>query len=106
MLCDEIASWAFANCKVLQMSFVTGLLNERLHQHVVRPAYTFTLHACRHALSLYTHISSITWDTACSPSHAKGAVSDRETHDIRAFELDADEATSFGGVNRIWELIG
>ena len=58
----------------------------------------------RHALSLYTHISSVTWDTQ-QPDRAKGAVSDRESHDIRAFDLGAAEATSFASVNRLWEII-
>jgi hypothetical protein len=54
---------------------------------------------------LYTHISSITWDMA-RPDRAKGAVSDRESHDIRAFDMDEDEVASFDGVNRLWDIIG
>lgn len=61
--------------------------------------------ACRHALSLYTHISSITWKYD-DQARSAGSVSDRSLHDIRSFAVDAAEATTFAGVNRLWEMIG
>lgn len=61
--------------------------------------------ARRHALSLYTHISSITWKYD-DPGRSAGSVSDRALHDIRPFDMDAAEAATFAGVNRLWEMIG
>ena len=58
----------------------------------------------RRALSLYTHISNITWNYS-NPGRSAGTVSDRSEHDIRSFDVDADEAATFAGVNRLWELV-
>ncbi len=74
------------------------------HEHKCAKLLLWTC-SDRHSLSLYTHISSITWDMA-RPDRAKGAVSDRESHDIRAFDMDEDEVASFDGVNRLWDIIG
>jgi len=71
--------------------------------YLVRSAYMESF-LCRRALSLYTHISNIAWKYD-NPGRSAGTVSDRNEHDIRPFDVDAAEATTFAGVNRLWEII-
>ena len=60
--------------------------------------------ARRHQLSLYAHISKITWhfDRA---DRVAGTVSNPSTGDMRKFELDPQELGEFGVVNALWGMM-
>ena len=59
----------------------------------------------RHQLSLYAHISKISWQFDRT-DRVLGAVSDPVSNDIRKFEFDRDQTDDFQMVNRLWELVG
>lgn len=58
----------------------------------------------RHQLSLYAHISSITWQFD-NEDRVEGAVSDPVSGDIRHFDLDPKAMTQFEIANHLWELM-
>ncbi|MEW5297536.1 MAG: hypothetical protein WDW38_006707 [Sanguina aurantia] len=60
--------------------------------------------AIRNQLSLYAHISQITWNLS-QPDVTAGAVSDAGSGDIRPFRLDSRQVSQFELVNQLWALI-
>lgn len=59
---------------------------------------------CRHERTLFAHISQITWESH-PRGHCKGAVSDVKSGDIRSFDLDPAELSSFELTKSLWDLI-
>ena len=59
---------------------------------------------CRHQLSLYAHISKVTWHFDKRDKVA-GTVSNTSTGDICKFELDPQELGEFEIVNQLWEMM-
>lgn len=59
---------------------------------------------CRHQLSLYAHISKVTWEFDAKDKVA-GAVSDPSGGDIRHFDFNPKETTHYEIVNGIWEMM-
>ena len=61
---------------------------------------------CRHHISLYAHISSITWQfDRCSHRSVVGVVSDPDRGDIRPFSFDPELTPTFDIVNALWDLM-
>ncbi|GAB4819058.1 hypothetical protein N2152v2_006104 [Parachlorella kessleri] len=58
----------------------------------------------RHQLSLYAHISKVTWHLDKRDKVA-GTVSNTSTGDICKFELDPQELGDFEVVNQLWDMI-
>ena len=58
----------------------------------------------RHQLSLFAHISKVTWRLDVEERIA-GTVSDPSTGDIRAIDLDPARLTEFQRVSSMWELL-
>jgi kinetochore protein Spc24 len=56
---------------------------------------------CRHQLSLYAHVSKITWQFE-APARVAGTVS----NPLRAFDFDPQATPNFEIVNTLWELMG
>jgi hypothetical protein len=59
---------------------------------------------CRHELSLYAHISKVTWQFD-REDEVIGTVSDPASGDIRRFDLDPKTMSDFEVVNKLWEVI-
>ena len=66
-------------------------------------AHLYPLH-CRHQLSLFAHISKVTWRLD-QDDRIAGTVSDSSTGDIRTIDLDPGRMTEFERVNKMWELL-
>ena len=60
--------------------------------------------ARRHELSLYAHISKLTWQGQ-KPEMWQGAVSDSAAGDIRSIDLDSRQLSEFYMINMVWDLI-
>jgi kinetochore protein Spc24 len=60
--------------------------------------------ARRHELSLYAHVSKITWQFD-QQGTAAGTVSDPDAGNIRKFEFALDTTPPFEVTNRLWELL-
>jgi len=58
----------------------------------------------RHQLSLYAHISKMSWHFE-KESTVAGIVSDPKTGDIRQFEFNPRTLSHFDIVNRLWDLV-
>lgn len=58
----------------------------------------------RHQLSLYAHISKVTWRLDHEDTVA-GTVSDPKSGDIRLFNFDTSSTPKFELVNALWELL-
>ena len=58
----------------------------------------------RHQLSLYAHVSKITWQLD-NDNMVAGTVSDPKSHDIRRFEINATTTSKFELVNALWEML-
>ncbi|PNW75267.1 hypothetical protein CHLRE_12g519850v5 [Chlamydomonas reinhardtii] len=58
----------------------------------------------KHQLSLYAHITRVTWRSDQQPLVA-GTVSDSSTGDIRLFSFDSAATSRFELVNALWELL-
>jgi kinetochore protein Spc24 len=63
-----------------------------------------TVENCRHQLSLYAHISKVTWQFDAADRIA-GAVSDDVTGDIRHFDIDPESMSKFEIANQLWDLM-
>lgn len=59
---------------------------------------------CRHELSLFAHISGITWDFN-KPATFSGTVSDVKSGDIRQFDVDPSRTSQYELVNKIWQTL-
>lgn len=59
----------------------------------------------RHQLSLYAHISKITWHFD-KQDRVAGTVSSGPGGDLRKFELDPQELGEFDIVNALWDMMG
>lgn len=59
----------------------------------------------RYELSLYAHISNITWQLQRSSLHVRGTVSDMVSKDIKKIDLDPAEMSEFELVNAVWDTI-
>lgn len=59
---------------------------------------------CRHELSLYAHISSLTWQTH-DAKRWLGNVSDTAAGDIRTVDLSEDDNSHFDMINKVWDVI-
>ena len=60
----------------------------------------------RHQLSLFAHISKITWRLDQGEERIAGTVSDPKSGDLRPFDLpDAKGRDSYDLVNGLWELM-
>lgn len=70
----------------------------------VQELATITEPHARHELSLYAHISKLTWQGRSS-QHWLGAVSDSAAGDIRTIDLDSQQLSEFEMVNRVWDII-
>ena len=57
----------------------------------------------RHTISLYANISSIRWDY--NSALVKGFITSANGSNIKSFELDPSQHTSFFIVNKLWELM-
>ena len=55
----------------------------------------------RHQLSLYAHVSTITWQFERHPQRVAGTVSDP----LRAFDFDPLTTSSFDIANALWDLM-
>ncbi len=62
------------------------------------------LGACRHQLSLFAHISNITWNFDQKECVA-GVMSNNKTGDIKQFALDPSSRSQFDIVNELWDYI-
>jgi kinetochore protein Spc24 len=60
--------------------------------------------ACRHQLSLFAHISNITWNFDQKDRMA-GVMSNNKTGDIKQFALDPASTNQFDIVNQLWDYI-
>lgn len=60
--------------------------------------------SCRHELSLYAHISKLTWHGK-EPDMWQGTVSDSAAGDIRTINLNSSKLSHFEMVNRVWDMI-
>ena len=58
-----------------------------------------------HQLSLYAHVSRITWDFSRSERVA-GTVSDPARGTLQPFDFDPQQTPEPEVVNALWELIG
>lgn len=58
----------------------------------------------RHQLSLYAHISKITWHFD-QRDRVAGTLSSAATRDVHKFELDPQELGEFEVVNRLWDMM-
>ncbi|KAL3142886.1 hypothetical protein ABBQ38_003174 [Trebouxia sp. C0009 RCD-2024] len=58
----------------------------------------------RHEVSLYAHISKLTWQKS-GPAVWRGAVSDSAAGDIRTIDIDTSMLSHFEMVNRVWDAI-
>eukprot|EP00887_Chlorella_sp_A99_P007705 scaffold20.g7705.t1 len=58
----------------------------------------------RHHLSLYAHISKITWQFEAR-ARVAGVVSDPDAADIRPFSFDPDLTPAFDITNALWDLM-
>ena len=60
----------------------------------------------RHQLSLFAHISKITWKLHQNERHIAGTVSDPKTGDLRPFDMDdAVHKDAFQVVNSLWDIV-
>ena len=59
---------------------------------------------CRHELSLYAHISNLTWQ-GHNAKHWLGTVSDTTAGDIRIVDLADDQLSQFDMINKVWDII-
>lgn len=59
---------------------------------------------CRHELSLYAHISNLTWQGR-DASRWLGTVSDTAAGDIRTVDITEDTMSHFDMINRVWDSI-
>jgi hypothetical protein len=60
----------------------------------------------RHELSLYVHITNISWHLQNNHSRISGKVHRPATKDIRHIDIDPAEKSQFDVVNLIWETLG
>ena len=67
--------------------------------HMARPDPPAPM--CRHQLSLYAHVSKITWQFD-QPSRVAGTVS----NPLRAFDFDPQATSDFDITNALWDLLG
>lgn len=58
---------------------------------------------CRHQLSLYAHVSKITWQFE-APARVAGTVSTPQQ--LQPFDYDPAATPSFEIVNSLWDLMG
>ena len=56
---------------------------------------------CRHQLSLYAHVSKITWQFD-APARVAGTVA----NPMRTFDFDPATTPNFDIVNALWDLMG
>jgi kinetochore protein Spc24 len=65
----------------------------------------FLISSSRHQLSLFAHISKITWKLDKEDSIA-GTVSDQKNGDLRHFDVPDTQALSqFELVNKLWQVL-
>lgn len=57
--------------------------------------------ACRHQLSLYAHVSKVTWQFE-APARVAGTV----CNPLRTFDYDPGTTPNFEIVNSLWDLMG
>lgn len=88
----------FADSRGIQVAFLTAWPGCTRAWSEVRAG------CCRHQLSLYAHISRITWHFDKEDMVA-GTVSNPETGDIRKFELEPQEMGDFAVVNALWDMM-
>lgn len=67
------------------------------------PPFRHTAHPNRHQLSLFAHISKISWQFD-DESRVCGTVSDPDHADVRPFDLPIDTPT-FEVTNKLWSLM-
>ena len=60
---------------------------------------------CRHELSLYVHISNISWKLQNADGRIAGTICSPEYKDIRTIDLDPTEKSQFEIINSIWGSI-
>ena len=62
-------------------------------------------HHRRYELSLYAHISNITWQLERGTSCVRGTVSDLVSKDIKSISLDPATMSEFELVNAVWAAL-
>lgn len=60
--------------------------------------------AHRHQLSLFAHISKVTWRLDVEDRIA-GTVSDNKTGDLRPFDIDPRSLDTYSVVNSLWQQL-
>ena len=61
--------------------------------------------ACRHELSLYVHVSNISWKLQGAESRIAGTLCSPGKKDVRSIDLDPAGKSQFDIINSIWALM-
>ena len=61
--------------------------------------------ACRHELSLYVHVSNISWKLQGAESRVAGTLCSPGKKDVRSIDLDPAGKSQFDIINSIWALM-
>ena len=61
--------------------------------------------ACRHELSLYVHVSNISWKLQGTESRIAGTLCSPGKKDVRSIDLDPAGKSQFDIINSIWALM-
>eukprot|EP01038_Epipyxis_sp_PR26KG_P011949 gene11949-15994_t len=78
-------------------------LKERANDFVVNSQMTDSRTA--YAISLYSEISSITWNYKATPGKLSGCIGNDDKKELKLFELDTTSTNSFEVANKLWALI-
>ena len=84
------------------------MLNAReacvIHRLDRRPSIRLPLFLPRHQLSLYAHVSKISWEFGAG-GRVAGTVSDPVSTDLRHFDLPEGSLSQFEMTNALWDLV-
>ena len=59
-----------------------------------------------HALALHTKITNITWDYSVPAGRLGGCIGNNNTMEIKKFNIDTRNLTSFELANTLWDMVG
>ena len=65
----------------------------------------YCAHHRRYELSLYAHISNVTWQLERGTQCVRGTVSDLVSKDIKSIDLDPAAMSEFELVNAVWDAL-
>ncbi|EIE27418.1 hypothetical protein COCSUDRAFT_64220 [Coccomyxa subellipsoidea C-169] len=78
----------------------------QLRSERVEELVTETEPRTRHELSLYVHITNISWHLQNNHNRISGKVHRPATKDIRHIDIDPSDKSQFDVVNSIWDTLG